>query len=130
MQLPRLGSTKFRYLIVGAWNTLFGIALFAVLLKYFENGLGYIGVLSVATPVAVVQSHLSQRIFVWKSNAEYKSELLRFGLVYFAQYLSNLALLFVAVDIFHFDVLASQVSIAIGLVAVTFIVNKRWTFKS
>lgn len=130
MQLPRLDSTTVRYLIVGAWNTLFGIAFFAVLLKYFENNLGYIGVLSVATPVAVLQSHLSQRIFVWKSNAEYRSELLRFGLVYFAQYLANLTLLFLAVDKFYFDVLASQIMIATGLIIVAFIVNKRWTFKS
>jgi putative flippase GtrA len=114
--------------MVGIWNTLFGIAIFSFLLKRYESSLGYVGVLSVATPIAIIQSHFSQRIFVWKSIDNYSSELFRFGLVYFCQYAINATLLYLLVDKLKQDVLVSQILITIILVGIFFVVNKRWTF--
>ena len=71
-----------RYVVVGAWNTAFGLALFTILYLALGSSLGYIAVLTVAQVIAVVQSHATQRLFVWKSAGPYWPELLRFSLVY------------------------------------------------
>ena len=61
------GSTQIRYLIVGGWNTLFGLALFAVLLWLLEDRVGYAWILLICQVVAVIQAHWAQRRFVWRS---------------------------------------------------------------
>lgn len=130
LKFSRLDSTKVRYLIVGIWNTLFGLAVFAALLFALEDITGYVGVLTISMVISVLQSHLTQRIFVWSTSSRYGKELLRFSSVYVAQYILNLSLLWFAVEICSFPVLNSQLFIAAGLIVIFYFVNKKWTFRS
>ena len=118
-----------RYLIVGAWNTVFGLALFSILYLVLGQEIGYIAVLTVAQIVAVLQSHATQRFFVWKSHAPYRPELLRFSAVYAAAFLANVLLLALAVDAFRLPVLPSQWSIGGALIVLTYFLQRAWTFR-
>ena len=125
--IPFLNLKK-RYLLVGIWNSFFGVFIFWFLLHAAEPLLRYQGVLAAATFLGVCQSHLTQRLFVWKSQAPFIAEFLKFGTVYAAQFVANLVLLMFMVEVIEIDVLPAQISITIALVAVAFVINKKWTF--
>jgi putative flippase GtrA len=121
-------TLKMRYLLVGIWNSIFGVFIFWVLLRTAESLIRYQGVLAVATVLSVCQSHITQRFFVWKSQAPFLPEFFKFGTVYAAQFVANLLLLMLMVEVFEIDVLPAQISITIVLVAIAFVINKKWTF--
>jgi putative flippase GtrA len=124
-----LATTQTRYLVVGAWNTFFGVALFATLLWLFGDHVGYWLILLVCQVIATVQSHWAQRTFVWRSRGAFLPELLRFSLVYIASYFVNLGLLALCVEVLGWPVFGSQLAITVLMVALTYTVNRLWTFR-
>lgn len=123
-----LASRPLRYLLVGAWNTVFGVALFTLLYLEFGGALGYAAVLAVAQVVAVLQSHATQRLLVWRSRGHYTSELVRFSLVYAATYGLNVGLLAVAVEALHLPVLPSQWGLTAILLVPAYLAQRGWAF--
>ena len=118
-----------RYLIVGGWNTVFGIGVFALLWFLLDEVWSYGLVLLVAKVIALLQAHWSQRTFVWRSKGSFLPELGRFALVYTLTYLANLGLLALSVEILGLPVLGAQMVITFLMVVVTFAVNRTWTFR-
>lgn len=129
MSRRQLSREGIRYVIVGAWNTFFGIAAFAVLWVLLRDTVRYGWVLLIAQIVAVLQAYYSQRTFVWRSRGSWIPELGRFALVYIATYFANLGLLAACVEWLRWQVLPSQIGITFLFVAVTFFVNRTWTFR-
>ncbi len=123
-----LDSTKSRYLLVGAWNTLFGVALFALTFSWLGERVPYPWILLACQVIAVLQAHWSQRTFVWRSLGSFWPELSRFSIVYVASYFANLGALALCVEWIGWPVLPSQVGITGALVVATYAVNRRWTF--
>ena len=119
-----------RYLIIGGWNTVFGVAFFTFLYLVFGDVLGYIAVLTIAQIVAVIQSHATQRIFVWKSHGHYFGELARFSAVYVGIYVANVLLLVLSADVLGLPVLPAQWVIGLSLVIPAYFVQRSWAFRS
>jgi putative flippase GtrA len=123
------GRTQVRYLVVGGWNTLFGVALFAVLYWLLQDVLGYGLILLICQVIAVVQAHWAQRRFVWRSESRFWPELLRFSMVYVLAYFVNLGLLVLCVEVMEWPVLPSQLGVTILMVVLTYSINRAWTFR-
>ena len=126
----RAGWRPVRYLVVGGWNTVFGVVLFTVLYLVAGGNLGYAAVLAIAQVVAVLQAHATQRFIVWRSRGAYFHELGRFSVVYVFTYVANLALLALGVDYFGFPVLPTQWAIALLLIPPTYGVQRVWAFRA
>lgn len=124
-----LRSEQARYLAVGGWNTMFGLAAFTVLYGLLGSQLGYGWILLMAQIIATIQAHFAQRRLVWKSRGHYWPELLRFSLVYGISYFVNLALLAFLVEVVGWPVLASQFVVTGLIVVLTFVINRTWTFR-
>lgn len=118
-----------RYLIIGGWNTVFGLLFFTFLYLVLGKTLGYVAVLTIAQVVAVIQSHLTQRIFVWRSREPYLGELARFSVVYVAVYVANVLLLVLSTDGLGLPVLPSQWVIGGALIVPTYFVQRNWAFR-
>jgi len=118
-----------RYLIIGGWNTVFGLVFFTFLYLVLGHTLGYVAVLTIAQVVAVIQSHLTQRLFVWRSHAPYLGELARFSVVYVGVYVANLLLLVLSTDGLGLPVLPSQWVIGGALIVPTYFVQRNWAFR-
>ena len=116
-----------RYIIVGVWNTVFGIANFYMLLWLFGES-HYLMVLTASYCLSILQGHFSQRLFVWHSKAPYLRELIRFSSGFLLQYFLNLTLLHVAVKSLRLDLRWSQLAILAILSVFGFLFNKRWVF--
>jgi len=124
--VSRLGT---RYVVVGFWNTLFGLGNFYLLL-WLLGDLHYLVVLTISYSLSILQGHFSQRIFVWRSRGPYFRELIRFSGGAIAQYILNVILLHLAVRTFHLNLRWSQLVVIGVLVALSFLFNKRWVFGS
>ena len=123
-----VNSEQFRYVLVGVWNTAFGLGVFTFLYTFLE-GVGYAVVLLLSQIVATLQAHFAQRHLVWAARGPYVPELLRFSVVYAASYVVNLVLLAFLVEVLGQPVLASQFAVTSLIVVVTFLVNRGWTFR-
>jgi len=133
--LEKLGITLsadtkllFRYILVGSWNMLFGITVFALTYLVIGSDKSYILVAAIAHPIGVTQSHFTQRKIVWKSENKYLPELLKFGLVQTQGFVSTLLLMVLFIEILELSVILSQVIGTIIVTIVTFILMKYWTF--
>jgi putative flippase GtrA len=121
----RIGS---RYLLVGIWNSLFGISNFYFLSIIFNTWPDLV-VLGCSYLISIVQAHVAQRKFVWQSKSAYFPELARFSSAYILQFSINSALLV------HSDMWLSvnretrQTVIVIFLTIVFYFVNKRGVFR-
>jgi hypothetical protein len=117
-----------RYILVGAWNAMFTIALLYALLfwwgeKYYEMALGTNFIIS------SIQSYFSQKKLVWKSLDTSKSEIMRFFISAGMQYLLNSSLLFVLVHFLDFH--PKKVAFVLMIFVTTFFyfVNKNLVFR-
>ena len=126
---PASGAVKTRFLFIGVWNTLFGLAAFALANATIGRTAGYVVSVTLMFAVAIPQAHLAQRLWVWRSHAPYLPELIRFSWVFVVAYVANLILLAFAVEILNTATLPSQVVIS-GLIAVaTYVIHRSWTFR-
>ena len=117
-----------RYILVGSWNMIFGITVFAVTYLVIGSDKSYILVAAIAHPIGVAQSHFTQRKIVWKSESKYLPELLKFGIVQTQGFVSTLLLMMFFIEILELSVIISQIIGTIIITIVTFILMKYWTF--
>jgi putative flippase GtrA len=122
--MNRLGS---RYILVGLWNTFFGLGNFYLLLWLIGES-HYIIVLTVSYCLSILQAHFSQRFFVWHSGKSYFRELSKFSTGYVLQYFLNLILLHLAVKSLRLDLRWSQLVVAAILIFIGFFINRKWVF--
>jgi putative flippase GtrA len=119
---------QFRYLIVGLWNTVFGIAIFYLLLK-FLIGTDYRLLLFITFILANLQSHVTQRTLVWRSEERYFAELIRFFAGAIGIFVINLLLLTLLVDFLNRKTFESQVFLTLVLTILNYFFQKHAVFK-
>ena len=117
-----------RYVVVGGFNTLFGLALFVALDLVLAAHVGHYVVLAIAQTVAIVQAHASQRRWVWRSDQPYLHELARFSSVYIGFFFVNLAFFYVAHALLSVPAIPAQIGITLLIVVGTFLLHRAWTF--
>ena len=122
-------KTTTRYLLVGLWNSVFGVGIFLILSQSFPK-LSDSLVLLIAYVVSIVQAHFMQRKFVWNSSEKYFQELVRFSGAYISQFVANLVLLQIFVRFVGLNRSVSQVIIVLILTVVMFFVNKNGVFRA
>lgn len=121
----KIGS---RYLLVGIWNSLFGISNFYLLSTLLDTWPDLV-VLGSSYVISIVQAHLTQRRFVWESKSSYLPELARFSSAYILQFAINAALLVLSDMWLTVNREIRQTAIVIFLTIVFYFVNKRGVFR-
>ena len=124
----RILNLNTRYLVIGVWNTFFGVGNFLLISELLTN-LDDLIVLTLSYLLSIIQSHLTQRIFVWKSKGKYFPELLRFSTAYIAQYFVNIFLLVWTGKISELSRGTRQGCIIILLTLVMYVINKKGVFR-
>ena len=119
-----------RYLLIGAWNSVFGFLTFFLFIQWFDSESGHFLALTLSYVLSIVQSHAMQRRYVWESRAPYILELSRFSYSYVAQYGLNTFGLFVCVNLLDMSATLSQILLVAVLTISFFFVNKNLVFKS
>ena len=118
---------RYRYVLVGIWNSLFGVSSFYMLSIAFVEWRDLV-VLAFSYVISVVQAHIAQRKYVWGSNSSYLPELARFASAYILQFFINSALLVLSEMWFPADREIRQTIIVVLLTTVFYFVNKKGVF--
>jgi putative flippase GtrA len=120
---------KIRYLLVGAWNTVFGYAIFALLITAFENEISYLEIAFISHLVAVTHSFFTHRQIVFKSRKNVLIEYTRFHITN----LSSLAFGIIALSFFvercSIPPLTAQAIVTTGIVAISYFAHQNFTFR-
>lgn len=123
-------QSQTRYVIVGAWNTLFAMAIFVIIHIYFSSTITATETLTIAFLFGVVQSFATQKKFVWRSSERVSAEFPKFLLISTLQYFTNLVLLNTFTTRFNMDAILSQIIITTALILITYIMLKLWVFEA
>jgi putative flippase GtrA len=118
-----------RYLLVGGFNTAFGFALFALMLRLADDRVHYMVVLIAVTVIAVLTAFVGYRIFVFRVQGNVLTDLARFSLVYAVALAVNLVALPVLVEGFQVPVLPAQAAVVGGTIALSFIAHRSFSFR-
>lgn len=121
-------SRKFRFLLLGAWNTLFGYGAFALGYLLASQWLPYIVIAVLAHAVAVSQSFLTHKFLVFHSSGPWPAEFLRFNITHLSTFVTGLAGLVTLVDGFGIHPLVAQGIVLTGTVVVGYIAHARFSF--
>lgn len=124
-----IADQRIRYLVVGAWNTLFGYAFFALLLALLGHRVHYLALVVVAHVVAVAQNYVLYRTVVFRSRGGVLGESARFSAVYLVALGGNLAILPLLVEAVGMPILVAQGLVVSGTVIASYAANRRFTFR-
>ena len=116
------------YLVVGAWNTLFGYAVWAILQYLLGHYLNYLVIVVLSWPIAVLNAYLGYRYVVFRSHGPILKELPRFSMVYVASLLANLVLLPIALAVLPFSIYVVQGLFMSGVVVASYLAHKYYSF--
>jgi putative flippase GtrA len=116
------------YLVVGAWNTVFGYGIWALLQFLIGDRVHYLVVVLIAWPLAVLNAYFGYRWFVFRSHGSIVRELPRFSLVYLATLLVNLALLPILLDLLPFNIYVVQALLLTVVVVASYLGHKYFSF--
>ena len=129
LQIDQGSLLKLKFVVVGVWNTFFGLILFLILLKIFSQS-NYFILLVVSFLVSTTQSHSMQRRFVWKSDANYPRELLKFFVGTSGTFVINLVTLPFFVEVLNFPIYLSQILLVLLLTILGYSFQKYLVFPS
>lgn len=116
------------YLVVGAWNTVFGYGVWALLQYVLGDHLHYLIIVLISWPIAVLNAYLGYRFIVFRSRGPISRELPRFAVVYVVTLLVNLALLPIALGVLPFNIYAIQAVFTAVVVVFSYLAHKFFSF--
>jgi len=122
-------NLKFRYLAIGAWNTLAGFCIFAGLYAIFGELTNYIAIAVFSHVIAVTQSFATQRKLVFRSSGNCLAEYARFNIAHLGSLGIGLVLLPLMVEIIHISPIVAQGLSTVLIVVGSYFIHRHFTFK-
>lgn len=127
--ISEIKSQSIRYIITGVWNTVFGILVYALLIKLLgENH--YILLAVVSNIISITNAYICYKLFVFKTKGNILKEYLKCYVVYGLSMLLGLLLLYVLVDIAGLNPVIANVISVLLLTIVSFIGHRYYSFKN
>jgi putative flippase GtrA len=121
---------KPRYLLVGAWNTLFGYFCAVTLYYYFGNLLGVIVVGVISNILSISMSFFTYKVMVFRTRGNWLKEYLKAYLVYGLSSLIGILILYIGVDGLNQEFWIVQAFAIVIVTLVTYLSHSRFTFNS
>jgi len=121
-------SERFRFLAVGAYNTLFGYVAFALLYLWLHERIHYLAIAVIAHVIAVINAFFAHRILVFRARGELLSGFVRFNVTTIGATAVGLAGLALLVERWGIHPLLAQGIVLAVTVVITYVVHKRYTF--
>jgi putative flippase GtrA len=118
-----------RYLVIGGFNTVFGVASFVLLQHTLGKHVGYLAVLVVSWVLNVTEAFLAYRFLVFRVQGHFFLDLARFSSVYLASFCFNLVALPVAVEVFGLPVIVAQLGVLVVVVLASYAAHSSFSFR-
>jgi len=125
---PRARRQPVLFLLVGAWNTAFGYAVFAGLHLAWP-GLHYLAVLGISHVLGVLNAFVAYRTIVFRVRGTVLRDLLRFWGVYLVSLAVNLAALPLLVEAAGLPVLLAQAMVVFVVALISWFGHTTFSFR-
>ncbi len=129
VRLCRRRREQILYLAIGAWNTLFGYLIWALLQYLLHDYVYYLLILVLAWFPAVLNAYIGYRILVFRSKASVWRELPRFSLVYVGTLCIGLVGLPILLHILPFSIYVTQGLFTMAMVVASYLSHKYFSFR-
>lgn len=124
-----LQDIRVRYLLAGAWNTLFGYSLMVYLYNVFNKQLHIVVVAFLSSFIAISMSFITYKCFVYKTKGGWLVEWLRSFIVYGVATLISIFLLWLFVEVIKINIYISQALSSILVILGSYFGHRNFTFK-
>lgn len=121
-------NERVRFLVVGAYNTLFGYAAFAVLYTWLHETMHYLAIAVIGQVIAVINAFFAHRILVFRARGNLLADFVRFNITTLGSTAIGLAGLAVLVDLGGVHPLLAQGIVLAVTVVITYVAHKLYTF--
>lgn len=118
-----------RYLVVGGWNTLFGIGLFALMFWALQRWLHYQVIVAVAWALSVINAFACYKFFVFRTRGHVWRELARCYVVYTAALAAQMAGMWVLVEGGGLHPVVANILVTFIVVVISYLGHKLFSFK-
>ena len=118
-----------RYLLVGGWNTVFGMAVYAGLYRWLGEHVHYLVLLVPANILAVTNAYVCYKLFVFKTRGNILREYCRCYAVYGGIMLAAALLMFVLVDWLGMPPAAANCVCVALTTVVSYLAHRGFSFK-
>ena len=122
-------NEKFRYLLIGAYNTAVGYGVFALVWSLWNPSLHYLVILFISHIISVTNAYFGYRIFVFRSKNVGWHEFVRFNTVYLGTLTFNVVALPTLVEWWNFHPLGAQGVIVVVTVISSYLFHRRFSFR-
>lgn len=129
MILDRIKSQEVRFVVVGAYNTAIGLALYLLLFGLLEHRFHYMLLLTVNYILGTLNGYLAYKLLVFRSSSGYLAEYVRFNAVHLAGIVINYIALPVLVEVVHLTPFLAQGIIVAVLIVMSYVLHKHFTFR-
>lgn len=117
-----------RYLLIGAWNTLFGVGVYTLLLIVFGQE-HYLLLGVVSNILAITNAFLGHKLLVFRTRGNWLQEYLRCYVVYAGNMLFGFSCMILCVDVFHWDAVWSNLGVTALNFALSFLGHRFFSFR-
>lgn len=122
-------NSKLRFLVSGAWNTVFGYVAFSALYLALAPELHYLLIAAIAQAIAVTQAFLFHRHFVFRSTGPWLAEFLRYNLSVTGIFVFGLGGLSLLVEFGGLNPLLAQAVVIVLTVVLSFFIHRDFSFR-
>ncbi len=130
MKTESRASRPLRFLVVGAWNTLFGFAAFALLFRATRPwDVHFVWVSLVTNVFAVTNAFLGYKLFVFRTKGDWLGEYVRFWMSYALTISIHLSSLWVAVTFLGIHPILAQAMILLAATFISYFAHSRFSFR-
>ena len=122
--LESLKQKGLHFLLVGIWNTVFGIGLYTAAVLWLGQR-HYLWLSLIVGFIAVVQAYLCHEFFVFKTQGHYLTEFVKFYTVYLVSAPIGLGLMYICVDILQISAVYANILVT-GVITIFSFIGHNW----
>ncbi len=124
-------DVRFRFLILGAWNTIFSYLIFLALMSFDSNKSNSTTlILLFSSIIGIAQAFTIQKYFVWRSRERVHSEVYKFLTLSMIQLAVNVIALGLAMNLTEISPQLLQGLLALFIILFSYLVQKFFIFNS
>jgi len=116
------------YVVVGGWNTLFGVGLYTGVYFLMKDDVNYFVLLILCNIVAITNAYICYKLFVFKTKGNWLREYPRFCGVYGVAMLLGMGLIVLLVQLMHVHPVLANIATTALTVIVSFFGHKHVSF--
>lgn len=128
LNLAQQHETKARFLVTGGLNTLFGLAIYPLLMFFTASFFHYLVVLAIAQALSILFSYLTNKCMVFCTKGNYLAEFVKFVTFHLVYFAANIVTLPIMVELFGVRPVCGQFGFALAVIITSYFWHSKITF--